>query len=599
MRLIEKIILLLLGVSLLPLMIVGSLLYFGVRTTTEHQITQQLNAVVTIQKNRLDDIRAQNLTRLTDFASSQGRRTLLETYNQTKSKDVQARITTILNDAKKQGSGIRSITIMDTTGHVVASTEKESVVSSQVANDLFRLGIDQNSTRLATSADNQETIFYISGPLELGAKKIGVIGIEMSADELNKVLADRTGLGKTGEIILAQRLENGSLTYATPLRFDSHAANHVISSDDRPLQEALAGKEGVFSDVKDYHGKDTFAVTKYIKDGDWGLEAKIDRNEALVPLTGLRSQFLLLAFINSVLVVFASIAIARFVTQPILDIDEVAEQTSRGTLKKRVANKSNDEIGNLAGTFNSMLDNLEELDKAKSDFVSLASHQLRTPLTAIKWMSEELLLPEASLGEDRKEHYIHQIHATNERLIRLVNELLETSRIGFGTLTSKPEDVHVDEVLKLVLRDIAPEIVNSGVKVRTDIGKNLSATYIDRTWLQVILQNIVSNALKYSKYGQAISIAIDGTKDEIMIEVKDSGVGIPLAQQKKIFTKLFRADNARQQVGDGSGLGLYITKALVEQAGGKIWFKSVQNKGSTFYVKLPVVTKPTPKKEPQ
>ncbi|HSW37065.1 MAG TPA: HAMP domain-containing sensor histidine kinase [Candidatus Saccharimonadales bacterium] len=597
MRLIEKIILLLLGISLLPLMIVGSLLYFGARTTTEHQITQQLSSIVTIQQNRIDYIRAQNLTRLADFTSSGQRRALLDTYNRTRDKAAQAKIMTILNDTKGQSTGIQSIIIMDSTGHVVASTEPETMASSRVASDLFKLGINKNSTKLTTSADGHGTIFYLSGPLELGGNKIGVAGIVMSADELTRVVADRTGLGKTGEIILGQKLENGSLTYATALRFDSHAANRVITND-QPMHEALMGKEAVFSDIQDYRGHDSFAVTRYIKESGWGLEAKIDRSEALLPLTGLRSQFLLLAFINSVLVVFASIAIARYVTQPILDIDEVAEQTSRGTLKKRVANISNDEIGNLAGTFNNMLDNLEGLDKAKSDFVSLASHQLRTPLTAIKWISEELLSPAAPLSEDRKEHYLHQIHATNERMIRLVNELLETSRIGFGTLTSKPEEVRVEEVLRLVLRDIAPEIAKSGVKVKTNIGKDLSATYIDRTWIQVMLQNIVSNALKYSKSGQAVAITIDGTKDEIMIQVKDNGCGIPLSQQHKIFTKLFRADNARQLVGDGSGLGLYITKALVEQAGGKIWFKSVEDKGSTFYVKLPVTTKAPSKKEP-
>ncbi len=592
MRLIEKIILLMLGISLLPLAVVGSLLYFGTKTTIEHQVTQQLNSVATIQKNRIVDIRSQKLIRLADFTSRVQLRTLLDSYDRTGSKDAQAKLATILNDAKRLGPGIRSITVMDPNGRVAASTEKQTPAAAQTASELFKLGGQKNSARLAVNSRGQETIFYLGGPLELGGKKVGVAGIEMSADDLLATVADRTGLGKTGEIVLGQKLANGSLAYITPLRVDAHSANRLITDKNLPMYKALMGEEAVFSKIKDYRGNDVLAATRFIGDSNWGVVAKIDRTEAFLPLTGLRSQFLLLAFINSVLVVFASIAIARYVTQPILDIDEVAEQTSRGTLGKRVANISNDEIGNLAGTFNDMLDNLEQFDKAKNDFVSLASHQLRTPLTATKWISEELLLPAEPLSDSRKKHYLRQIHASNERMIRLVNELLDASRIGFGTLSSKPELVRVDNVLKLVLRDTAPEVKTSGVKIVTTVAKKLPATRIDRTWVQVMLQNLISNALKYSKPGQTVAVDISCTKNEILIQVKDTGCGIPLSQQSKIFTKLFRADNARQLVGDGSGLGLYITKALIEQAGGKLWFESVENQGSTFYAKLPIVNNP-------
>lgn len=588
MRLIEKIILLLLGISLLPLAIVGSLFYYETKTTLENQATQQLTSVATIQEHRISDIRSQKLKRLADFTSRTQLRTLLDSYNRTGDSDAQVRIAAILNDAKRLGGDIHGIIIMDTDGQVVATTENETAATYVAANALFRLGMKENAARLAASSVDQKTIFYLAGPLELNGSKIGVAGIKMSADELLATAADYTGLGETGEIAIGQRLENGSLVFTTPLRFDSRAANRPITNPSLPIYKALMGEEAVFADIKDYRGHNALAVTRFIEGDDWGLVAKIDRAEALQPLTGLRNQFILLAFINSVLVVFASIALARRIVQPILDIDEVAEQTSRGTLEKRVKNISDDEIGNLADTFNDMLDNLEVLDKAKNDFISLASHQLRTPLTATKWVSEELLLPSAPLSGKRKEHYLRQIHASNERMIRLVNELLDASRIGFGTLSSRPELVRVEEVLKLVLRDISQEIKHSGVKVATKFGKNLPAVYIDRTWVQVVLQNLVSNALKYSKPGQNVTITISRQKNEILIKAEDSGCGIPAAQQSNIFTKLFRADNAKQMAGDGSGLGLYISKALIEQAGGKIWFESVENEGSTFYVTLPV-----------
>lgn len=586
MRLIEKITLLLLGISLLPLVVVGSLLYFSAKTTLQSQTTEQLSSIATVQEHRLNDIRSQNLKRLADFNSRELLRALLDTYNRTGDEDALAHITASLNDAKRLGGDIRGVTIMNKNGDLVASTEKDTTTTHQLASELFKQGINQNSVRLAFKDSDGEAVFYLSGPLEYGGSKVGMSIIEVSAEELIKTVTDYTGLGDTGEFVLGQRLDNGSFAYITPLRFDSQSTNRTITDKALPMYKALMGEEATFSDIKDYRGHEVIAVTHYLEDSDWGLVAKIDRDEAFERLSGLSSQFILLAFINSVLVVFASIAIARYVTQPILDIDEVAEQTAKGNLKSRVANISDDEIGNLAGTFNDMLDTLEELDKAKSDFVSLASHQLRTPLTATKWVSEELLLPPAPLSDERKDHYLRQIHASNERMIRLVNQLLDASRIGFGTLAYKPEVVHVDDVLKLMLRDITPEIKNSGVKLETKLDKHLPVIHMDRTWVQVILQNLVSNALRYSKPGQSVIVSITNQNKEILIKVKDSGCGIPAAQQSKIFTKLFRADNARQLVGEGSGLGLYITKALIEQVGGKIWFESAENKGTTFYVKL-------------
>lgn len=586
MRLIEKITLLLLGISLLPLAVVGSLLYSSAKTTLQNQTTEQLSSIATVQEHRLNDIRSQNLKRLADFNSRELLRTQLDTYGRTRDKKALANINASLNDAKRLGGDIRNVTIIDKDGDLVASTEKETMATHQLAGELFKQSIGQNSIRVAFKDNGNEAVFYLSGPLEFGSSKIGMSIIEVSADELIKTVTDHTGLGDTGEIALGQRLDNGSFVYITPLRFDSQAANRTITDKALPMYKALTGEEATFSNIKDYRGHEVIAVTRFLKDSDWGLVAKIDHTEALDRLSGLFSQFILLVFIDSVLVVFASIAIARYVTQPILDIDEVAEQTAKGNLKSRVANITDDEIGNLAGTFNNMLDTLEELDKAKNDFVSLASHQLRTPLTATKWVSEELLLPPAPLSDERKDHYLRQIHASNERMIRLVNQLLDASRIGFGTLAYKPEVVHIDDVVELMLRDITPEIKNSGVKLETKVDKHLPVIHMDRTWVQVILQNLVSNALRYSQPGQSVIVSITNQNNEILIKVKDSGCGIPVSQQSKIFTKLFRADNARQLVGEGSGLGLYITKALVEQVGGKIWFESAENKGTTFYVKL-------------
>jgi signal transduction histidine kinase len=588
MRLIEKIILLMLAISLLPLLVIGSLFYFSVKTTVEKQTTEKLSSVATIQEHRLVDIRSQNLKRLSDFTSRKQLRTLMSTYDRTHDKNTAAAVMGILNDAQSLGKDIHSIVVTDTNGIVVASTEKDPAISTTLASELFNLGKNEDSISLTSRHNGQDSVFLLSGPLIVDGQKIGVAGIEADAAEVLKTVTDNTGLGKTGEIYLGHRSENGQLAYITPHMGENRISNQAITDSALPMYRTLMGEEDVFPNIRDYRGQEVFAVTRSIEDSGWGLVAKIDRSEALLPLTSLRSELILLAFINSVLIVFAAIAIARRLTQPIIDIDEVAEQTSKGNLKSRVAHPSNDEIGNLAGTFNAMLDNLEVFDKAKTDFVSLASHQLRTPLTSIKWAAETLLDPKVRIKKDKQKHYLQQIHDSNERMIKLVGALLHVSKIDVGTLPFKKKSVQLTDSLRQVLDDIDVLIQTKDIKINQKTDENLPPVDIDPTWIHAIFQNLVSNAVRYSRPGESVEVTIEQELDHILITVSDTGYGIPAKQKDKIFTKFFRADNAQLLGSDGSGLGLYITKAMVERTGGSIWFESEENKGSTFYVKLPI-----------
>lgn len=234
----------------------------------------------------------------------------------------------------------------------------------------------------------------------------------------------------------------------------------------------------------------------------------------------------------------------------------------------------------------------KEIDKAKTEFVSLASHQLRTPLSAIRWYSEMLLSKYVGELNTKQKQYVEEIYAGNLRMVDLVNALLNTSRIDLGTFAIDPEDVDPVAIYGSVIRELEPQIAEKKQHVEglfTDAPKVYSA---DPKLLRIIFQNFLSNSVKYTPEGGAIAAEISVRDANLYIRVSDNGYGIPKAQQGKIFEKLFRADNVRQKDTEGTGLGMYIVKAIVEVSGGKIWFESEENKGTTFHVLLPLAGMP-------
>ncbi len=231
----------------------------------------------------------------------------------------------------------------------------------------------------------------------------------------------------------------------------------------------------------------------------------------------------------------------------------------------------------------------QAVDKAKTEFVSLASHQLRTPLTTISWYTEMIL--NGSFGHiiPNQKKYLEEIYHGNKRMIELVNTLLDVSRLELGTLKIEVKPTAIIGIAEGVLADQQPTIIAKKLKVTSSFGKNIPLLMVDPKMLRIVLQNLLSNAVKYTPDGGRIKFSvtlIDG--ETVSIQMADTGYGIPKAQQEQIFTKLFRADNVKDKDTEGTGLGLYIAKQVITNFGGKIWFESEENKGSTFYVTLPV-----------
>ena len=230
----------------------------------------------------------------------------------------------------------------------------------------------------------------------------------------------------------------------------------------------------------------------------------------------------------------------------------------------------------------------KRIDQAKTEFVSLASHQLRTPLSAINWYAEMLLDGDAGKVSREQKKYLEEIYFSSQRMVALVNALLNVSRIELGTFMVSPEPSDLPAIIQSVLSELSFLIKGKGMKVEERYDKNLSLVNVDRQLIRIVLQNLLSNSAKYTPAKGKISISLDKKENDVLITVSDSGYGIPASQQMKVFTKLFRADNVREKDTDGTGLGLYIVKSIVEHSGGRIWFVSRENSGTTFFVQLPL-----------
>ncbi len=230
----------------------------------------------------------------------------------------------------------------------------------------------------------------------------------------------------------------------------------------------------------------------------------------------------------------------------------------------------------------------KEIDKAKTEFVSLASHQLRTPLSTINWYSEMLLAGDAGALSVEQKKYVDEIYGGNQRMVALVNALLNVSRIDLGTFSVELEPTNVAELAHNVVKELQPDILTKNLGVEEQYADGLPVMNVDPKLMRIILQNLLSNAVKYTPEAGSITLTVSKVKDQLSIVVKDTGYGIPAAQQAKIFTKLFRADNVREKDTSGTGLGLYLVKSVVEHSGGQVWFESEEGKGTTFYVTLPL-----------
>ncbi|MFC1645304.1 sensor histidine kinase, partial [Patescibacteria group bacterium] len=246
----------------------------------------------------------------------------------------------------------------------------------------------------------------------------------------------------------------------------------------------------------------------------------------------------------------------------------------------------------ILGTF--IIRNFEviaQANKMKSEFVSIASHQLKTPLSKISWGAELLLDKRGEGLTDEQIKIINRIASAGNNMNRLVKDLLDVAKIDQGSLFLSRDQVNIVDLIEeaVVNNEILAGEYGSNIVIKE--ADNIPMVVADKKRVFVVLDNLISNALKYSEKNGQIEISIEMQNNNISVCIKDNGIGIPEEQQSLVFEKFFRAHNTAKLKTSGTGLGLYISNKVIKQSGGKMWFKSIEKVGSLFCFLLPIKNK--------
>lgn len=240
----------------------------------------------------------------------------------------------------------------------------------------------------------------------------------------------------------------------------------------------------------------------------------------------------------------------------------------------------------ISHTVTQGFDKLAQANKMKTEFVSVASHQLRTPLSAMRWTLN--LLNDGRVKSEELADYLGLIKESNERMIKLVNDLLDVSRIEMGRILLNPRQTNLYILIQKMVDNFSAYAKASNIAITIEALETLPNVFVDPEKISLVIQNLIDNAIKYIKGKGEIKISLESNAKFIKAAVRDTGVGIPEAQQKFIFQKFFRSDNIMKHQTVGTGLGLFIAKSVIEESKGKIWFESQEGRGTTFYFTLPI-----------
>jgi histidine kinase len=292
-----------------------------------------------------------------------------------------------------------------------------------------------------------------------------------------------------------------------------------------------------------------------------------------------------------VVAVLASFFISRQVVGPIQQMKGISQRVAEGDYHERLniggglqTNQLN-ELDQLALSFNQMADKLEKTEIMRRQLLGDVSHELRTPLTAIKGFMEGLIdgvLPASP------ETY-QQVYTEADRLQRLVNDLQELSRVEAGVFQLKSEPISMNGLIDTIVGHLGRQFEDKGVRLETSLADGLPQVVADKDRILQVLTNLVGNALQYTQPAGKVRIETSRSKDEVLISIIDTGIGIPPEHIPYIFNRFYRTDKSRARVSGGSGIGLTIAQSFVKAHHGRIWAESAgEGKGSSFHFSLPI-----------
>lgn len=454
-----------------------------------------------------------------------------------------------------------------------------------------------------------------------GGESAGFVVVRSPSDAISDVLRDTTALGPSGRLQLSDFIAgkvsvvSGSTAPGEGGSGDSGSGRARLArwpiGVDLPPVRAARGEtgEGEFAGGE---GRSIVASYDFIPAPRWGVTASADSEEAFAPVYTLRNVSIVVIVVLFLGGAALAYMIARSIARPLKELQEGVKAFASGDLATRVAISDGLEVTALAEEFNGMAgrlndlydtlerkveertlelrqanERLEELDRLKSDFVSVASHELRSPMASMK-MGVSTVLREmvGPLNDDQK--LMLDIAERNiDRLTKLTSELLDLTKMEAGQLDVDPTDCDVLDIAAEVVRADAPVAAEKGIDLEARCSGGSAVAYCDRDRIYRVIQNLVSNALRFTEEGGVV-VLVEPGEELVKVTVTDTGAGIPAEALQTIFEKWSQAHSETVSEKRGTGLGLAIAKGIIEAHGGEITVESEVGRGSGFTFTLPV-----------
>ncbi len=303
-------------------------------------------------------------------------------------------------------------------------------------------------------------------------------------------------------------------------------------------------------------------------------------------LSEINSKWIFVAIVTSIIVLILAITLSRIILDPLKKILETINKISEGHLNQRIEVKGNDEFTKLSNAINTMTASLEQVEQSRQEFVSNVSHELKTPLSSIKVLSDSLLLQENVPNEMYRE-FMQDINSEVDRMTNIINDLLSLVRLDSGAAKLNIKTFSANEFLKAIIKQLTPLANKKNITINFSANSEVSIE-ADEVKLNLAITNLVENGIKYTPEDGSVKISLENDNQYCFITVQDTGIGISEEEQSKIFERFYRVDNSRDRETGGTGLGLAITHSTIMLHSGSVKIISGEGNGATFIVKIPL-----------